>query len=1590
MQKLTRLLSDLAKQGVTIRLLGEQLEVELPDEDIDDTFIAALSENKAAIVSFLKDQAPSESQELELKRMESAADYPVSSSQYRVWLSVQLEENNTAYNIPGAVTLKGNLQPDLLFEAINLVIARHEILRTVFRRNESGEVRQVVLENIAFEPLFLNVTDDAGKQLVAGLLSNWGTHVFNLGSGPLLDIMLLQLEHEEYILAYNIHHIICDGWSVEILMRDVMTAYQSLQKHTAPVWPALELQFRDFAIWQQQWLQSSVMEQHRDYWQQQLSDLPAALNFPAAYPRPAHKTYNGATITFNVGEDLSAAIHSWTRKTNNLLFAPLLAAVKAVIYRYTGQQDLIVGAPLSERNNKLLHDQIGFYVNSLPLRTRFAGTDTFAALAASVANTLLGAIQHHEYPLDLLIDQLKIKRDTSRATLFDILVVLQGSVMNNSSLTTESPLEIAPVQLKQEDAKFDITITFIEVEKDIRVNINYNTDIYSAAIINRLAGHLQKLLAAAMADDQQRLDTIPLLTPAENNYLQHEFNNTTRTYPLHHTIISHFREAVINFPDRPALICNGKIFTYREMDMETGRLASFLMKEYNAANGTYIGMMLERNEWLLITMFAILKTGAAFVPFDPDLPAERLKMVKADSNCLLTVTQEILAAYQQNRLQYSADMPVIANDPAAAAYLIYTSGTTGRPKGVVTSHASIINYNYWFVRSFHINQDDSSVLLSNIVFSGVYTSVFGTLLQGGALHIIPKLFLQNAEALATYITAEKITFLKITPSHLNMLLHTGGFQPGANPALRLLVIGGDRIKVGDLRPFLEELPRKILYHYGATETTMGALTYEITRSNLDDFSRKPRLGKPIHNVGVYILDQANQLAPQGVAGEIAVSGAGLSPGYYGAASGVSGFVQASFNPALRIYKTGDCGRLLEDGTIEFLGRKDNQIKVRGYRIEVAEIEYALLQFDGISSVIVRPLPAANEETEIVAYFIAGTVLSLKDIRTHLKKRLPDYMIPSSFLQMDAFPLSITGKVDLHRLPLPAGTEMETGVEFIAPRNVREEKLAAIWQEVLDKRVIGIHDDFFELGGHSLKFAILINKYAVDLSVKLQLKDAFLHPTIEAHAQLMESAGKYTHRRIEATPIRDSYPLSNAQQRLWTLCQFKGASGAFNIPVILTMKGVLNESAFRQSVHMLLNRHEILRTAFRMNNEGEVRQYILDPGSDTFEIECADLRDYTDNQAAAVKKRVETERFTSFDLNKAPLIRMALLRTADEVYICSIVLHHIISDRWSMNVLVRELIFLYNQLNRHELAELAPLRIQYRDYASWQQKMLADKELNYHREYWLKQLSGKLPVLNFTDARERPAIISYAGAQCKMTIAEEKLSAFTSLLRIHQATLFTGLTAVAGILCHQFSGQKEFILGAPFAGRNHNDLENQVGFYVNMLPLRIDLDENDSFTTLLLHTRETVLNANEHQDYPLDLLMEDLSVLRETSRGAIFDVVVSLLENQLDSSGSQQFDGLEISYYEELELRNSRFDLLFNFEVADGKLFMDINYNTDLFSPSLIQQMLIRFEELLTFICLYPDLPVSGLIFLNPVQESSTIGFNAYTIPDHGDLSDFNF
>ncbi|MFA0960204.1 amino acid adenylation domain-containing protein [Roseivirga sp. BDSF3-8] len=1479
----------------------------------------------------------------QISRVEEAESYPLSNSQLRLWLVSQMEQSSVAYNMPKSVLLEGKYDTDKFTQAVYAVIDRHEILRTVFKYNLENEVRQYIRsrEELGFNIPRVDLSGETDPQKASELyIAEDSYKPFDLKTGPLIRAAIIRLSDERHVFYYNMHHIISDQLSMQVMARDVSAFYQAFMAGDTPELPVLNIQFKDYTGWQAEQMASLDFQLHKDYWLGQFKEPVSAIDLPSLKKRPAVKTYRGKSLAVRVSEKTTSRLRDFMVARDGSLFMGLLAAFKVMVYHYTGERDITVGNIVAGREHADLEDQIGFYINTLALRNKIDAFSSFDFICQQIKENTLRAFKHQAYPFDQLIDDLGIQRDMARSPLFDILIDYHGVSGSHYTFShTDDILDLGECMVK-----FDMEVHLTEVDNGVNVVIMYNDDVYETAVISDFLKHYKILLNMMLDKPQRHVSIMNFLTEKENELLQKEYNNTDFEYPEALTVIDVIQKQAKQTPEAVAIEYGEGTLTYRELDSWSDKLAKYLLAK-GLKKEELVPLCLGRSPEMIISILGIMKAGGAYVPVDPAYPEQRIAFVLEDTRARFAVSErnavnalenyptlEVIEIGKVLTQTVSEEAEISLPSTGQLAYVIYTSGSTGKSKGVMVEHKPLTNFLYSMKDYLSFGSDLRLLSLTTFTFDISILEFMSPLMWGGRLILISDEEHKDPALIASAIKAKAPNCIQATPSHWQMLLNYDWGYSNIK-----LLSGGEAIS-DELKQQLLSRTDELWNLYGPTETTIWSC---ISRLRADE---KVTIGKPIGNTRVYVLNERLALAPAGTAGELCIGGDGVARGYLNRqVLTMDKFVNNPFRKGEKIYRTGDLVKWLPDGQLEFIGREDSQVKIRGHRIELGEIENALATKEevGLNAVVVKD--TGTGQKDLVAYYTSSELLKASALRTHLLEHIPSYMVPAYFVALEEMPLTANGKVDRKALPDPAEMDMDSGVEYVAPRNDTEAQLATIWETVLDRQDIGLKGDFFDLGGHSLRAVRLINEYYKAFDIKLTMADVFANRILESHVSLLAKAERTQYAQIPALPSQDDYPISDAQRRLWVISQFKEQSASYNMPNQVYLDGEYDLEKLRYAVLSLMKRHEILRTVFREDEEGNIRQVVLDVNDMDFDIGYHDYAS-TGNSEANVREYIREDAYKPFDLANGPLIRAAILKVSEAGYVFYYNMHHIISDGWSLDIIARDVQAYYQHYAAEAPLGLPELTIQYKDYAAWQLERLASDDFWEHKKFWLSRLQGELPVLEMPGYEQRPARKTTNGRRISLLIGEDDNRAINSFVAEQQGTLFMYLLSSLNVLLHRYTGQDDIIIGSPVAGRGHNELEHQIGFYVNTLPLRTGLDSRDTFPAFFNKVKEDVIEAYGHQEYPFDRLVEDLNLQRDTSRNAIFDVLL-ILQNTSDSNEvTLPFsEGTDLIERGDVKVN---YDLEFTFKEFKNGLKLDLSYNEDIYSDEFIKSFAGHFRSLI--------------------------------------------
>ena len=1503
----------------------------------------------------------------------------LSYAQERQWFLWQLEPESAAYHIPSVLRLRGRLDLDALQRSFDSLVARHETLRTRFRL-DGDEARQEIAASMAL-PLDIVALGPLEEGALARQVETTIARPFDLERGPLLRVSLLRLAEDDHVLVLVQHHIVSDGWSMQVMVEELVQLYAAYSRGLEVALPALPVQYADYALWQRSWMEAGEKERQLAYWTGLLGGEQPVLELPFDRPRPVRQSHRGAQFILELDIDLSQALRRVAQQEGATAFALLLASFQALLYRYSGQADIRVGVPIANRNRVEIERLIGFFVNTQVLKADLDGRMGFDELLAQARQRALEAQAHQDLPFEQLVEALQPERNASHNPLFQVLFNHQSEIRSVTPEVQLEDLRLEGLAWDGQTAQFDLTLDIQEDENGIWASFDYATDLFDASTVERLAGHWRNLLRGIVANPRQRLGELPLLDAPERRQTLSEWNPAQREYAVQGTLQQRFEEQARQRPQAVALILDEQRLSYGELNARANRLAHCLIARGVGAD-VPVGLALERSLDMLVGLLAILKAGGAYLPLDPAAPEERLAHILDDSGVRLLLTQGHLL----ERLPRQAGVEVLAidglvldgyaeSDPLPTlsadnlAYVIYTSGSTGKPKGTLLTHRNALRLFSATEAWFGFDERDVWTLFHSYAFDFSVWEIFGALLYGGRLVIVPQWVSRSPEDFYRLLCREGVTVLNQTPSAFKQLMAVACSADMATqqPALRYVIFGGEALDLQSLRPWFQRFGDRqpqLVNMYGITETTVHVTYRPVSEADLEGGLVSP-IGGTIPDLSWYILDRDLNPVPRGAVGELYIGRAGLARGYL-RRPGLSAtrFVPNPFpgGAGERLYRTGDLARFQADGNIEYIGRIDHQVKVRGFRIELGEIEAALAGLAGVRDAVVLAHDGVGG-TQLVGYVVADSAEDAErlreSLRESLKRHLPDYMVPAHLMLLERMPLTVNGKLDRQALPQPDASLSQQA--YRAPGSELEQRIAAIWAEILGVERVGLDDNFFELGGHSLLATRVISRVRQEQQLDASLKALFERPVLEAFAQGLER----TTDAVSTIPLADRQQplaLSFAQERQWFLWQLEPESAAYHIPSALRLRGRLDVDALQRSFDSLVARHETLRTRFRLEG-GRSYQQVQPAVSVSIEREQFGEE--------GLIERIQAIVVQPFDLERGPLLRVNLLQLAEDDHVLVLVQHHIVSDGWSMQVMVEELVQLYAGYSQGLDVVLPALPIQYADYALWQRSWMEAGEKERQLAYWTGLLGGEQPVLELPFDRPRPARQSHRGAQLGFELPRELVEAVRALAQREGASSFMLLLASFQALLYRYSGQADIRVGVPIANRNRVETERLIGFFVNTQVLKADLDGRMGFDELLAQARQRALEAQAHQDLPFEQLVEALQPERNASHNPLFQVLFNHQSEIRSVTPEVQLEDLRLEGLA-WDGQTAQFDLTLDIQEDENGIWASFDYATDLFDASTVERLAGHWRNLLRGIVANPRQRLGELPLLDAPERRQTL------------------
>ncbi|MBV1871177.1 MAG: amino acid adenylation domain-containing protein [Gammaproteobacteria bacterium] len=1622
-----QLLTMLGDAGIKLWVEEGELRFRAPKGALTPGLRDQIVSHKPELIQFLQQSRSGEVvKQRKIEAVSRSVPLPLSFGQERLWFLSQLEKDSSAYHIPILLELNGVMKPARLEAALDALIDRHEILRTVIVATEntakSGYLQRVLPRNGSLDKQELDgqvfdnrdVDKDVDKKgglrfedirhlgevdkelLRLKLIEATRSTSFILEKGPLLRTVLIQLADERYQLILTLHHIITDGWSMSVLVRELIALYlgQTL--------PPLAIQYGDYAHWQRQWLSSNEREQQLTFWCNHLEAVPV-LELPLDKSRPAALRPRGDAHFFSWPLSLQEKVSEFSQQAGSTVFMTMLAVFEILLSRYSGQNDFAVGTPIANRTMPEQEPLIGFFVNTLALRAKVDPQQSFESLLKVVQRSTLEAYAHQDLPFEQVVEALNVSREMSYTPLFQVMFSLQ----NESDIGIELPgLKVVTLPLSRRSSKCDLNLTLTETPEGFRGELEYNTTLFNPETIVRMESQLQQLLKNVLAAPQAPLQKISLLSDSLRHQILGDWN--AQTLPVAEVensgygLAALFEAQVLQQPDAVALQHGSQQLSYEMLNLHANVYAQSLLKAGVKADQV-VALCGPRSLERIVGLLAIVKVGAVYMPLETNLPAERLAVLMSQGEAAWSIVAEqqaegferlatqCLPYPQLTENQPCAENPGIPAQPEQRAYIMFTSGSTGEPKGIAIPQRGIVRLvkNNGFLT---LEPDTCLLHYAPLAFDASTFEIWGALLNGGKL-VVAQPGMLELEQLGDEISSQGVNTLWLTAALFHSMVEN---HPTSLAPLRTLLAGGDQLNPHCVRSLLYRYPSLTLINgYGPTENTTFTCCHVM--QSADQVGRSVSIGKAINHTQVYVLNEALEPQAVGVPGELCTAGQGVALGYLqsdqGVSTGAGAFISNPFaeefghGPVL--YRTGDQVRYLSDGSLEFLGRIDQQVKIRGFRIELGEIEAALTSLPWVTGSVVR-VQEKNQQKYLVAYLEVdvsegsvsqGNVSEAKvpevneaqqaalvqRSRSQLSRLLPDYMQPTAYQVVTSLPVTRNGKVDRKALPEISfgGSASADG----APSTKLESELLSIWQAVLNVDAMGVHDNFFELGGHSLLATQVTSRVRKKLGFELPVREMFTSPTIAQCAQWLSVHGSQNMAsklgelvKREAASV---VPATYAQRRLWLLEQLSPGSSAYLIPSALRIRGPLDMVCVNQVVNTLIARHESLRTAIiedKSTDQVVLCQQVSE--SLTVEIEresCAESASPTTLQGI-----INEEAKEGFDLTRAPLMRMRFVAldndpNKQEDTLLLLTMHHIISDGWSMSVFINEFTALYEAFRKAQESPLPAAALQYGDYACWQARWLDDARLQTSLDFWLGHISDKDPVLHLPTDFQRPSTPSSPGAMCHRTLPVPLSQGLLALSEREDVSLFMLALSTWQLLLSRYSGQQRFNVGSPVAGRTLAETESMIGFFINTVVFGANVDENLSFREFLYQVREQSLDGFTHQHLPFEMLVDALQPERSLRHSPLFQVFINVLN--LPPASREVADLLIEDLSDEQQDFSAKFDLTLYVQPQEEGLKLSMLYRSDCFQAESIDRHLAQLETLFAQVVHDLDRPLAAFRLL---------------------------
>ncbi|KAF7767739.1 hypothetical protein PCIT_a3826 [Pseudoalteromonas citrea] len=1586
----------LERLGIQFYLVDGKLKSKAKKGAITTEVSALIKDQKQEIVDFLSCESNETEHQKKLPKIEklSLDKAAMSFAQQRLWFIDKLHQGTVDYNISAAFSVIGHLNIALVEKVLNIIIERHEILRTIYVEERGSTIQHIMpFVNFAITQHDLSSLNgnDKSKALQALVINN-AKQPFNLESDLMLRVSYIQLAHEdtsvnnsnEGVLLFNVHHIAFDGWSKDILLREFVTLYRSFSEGIANPLPALDIQYSDYATWQRGWLKGEALESQISYWEKQLYDIPHVHGLQLESSRSETNGRQGAKLIGSLPKTISKALQDKASEYQLTPFMLLHGALSLLLSQYSDSNDIVIGTPIANRLEKKLSSLIGFFVNTLVLRVDTAH-ENLADYFAHVRQVHLGAQSNQDVPFEQLVERLKVPRSNVHSPLFQIMLTADtNNGVDSGDIDTLdlSGVQLAPYQSESILAKFELEVHFSIGTSGIKINWIYDKCLFSEDKITRLNAHLCHLLTALseVAEESESLDTLMMLSETDQHHLLTELNDTRVAYPKELCIHELFEQQAIENPDNVAVVFQGEQLTYKALNERSNQLAHYLVEQHQIKPDTLVGLCTERSLEMVIGILGILKAGGAYVPMDPSYPKERLAYIMEDAALDVVLTQglgaealaghtgsligleagDVYASYSKVGLERSQQGLTSKN----LAYVIYTSGSTGKPKGVMIEHLSLLNYQLHMQEAYAMSSDDVILQFSNICFDIFVEEFFGSLTLGASLVLSDSECRNSLQSFIRFCERYSVSIVSLPTAFWAQLVCDR--QVCKASSLKTVIVGGETLTASTVSNHYHCLgsDTQLINTYGPTETTITAATY--VTSNDDDCEKPVPIGKANINNQLLILDSRQNLIPKGSVGELYIGGDGLARGYLNREElTAKHFIKNPFycdGGSEYLYRTGDLVRYVEDGNIEFLGREDDQVKIRGFRVELGEVELQLATQAGVDSAVAMVKTIAGNQ-QLIGYIklnhavdeLAQTDFALQ-VQKNMAIKLPDYMIPNLIQVVEGWPLTPNGKVNRRALPLP--DEGKLHGEYIAPETDVELLLSRVWSELLgiDAGKISKAANFFELGGHSLLAMRLSSKIRELLNMELEVTAVFATPILQELAKEIEIK-HCTTSRPEVIPVERENgiaELSFAQQRILLVDQMQGASPEYNMPTILKVSGDLDIKLVEKTLNAVIARHEVLRTVYIVDSDIHYQKI---RNEFQFVLGSHDLSNLPEKERGEICKSLIGEELNSpFDLRKDLMIRGAYvcLKKANEYSnsvsegLLMLNMHHIASDGWSTEVLIQEFFTIYQSLLEKKSITLPNLEIQYADYAIWQKKFIQDGMLESQLDYWQRQLEEVPPLHGLQLDKKRPPVKGYEGGIVTAELPSNIAKTLLKLANQQQLTPFMLLHSALAVVLSLNSNSHDIVVGTPIANRLQSELDPLIGFFTNTLVLRVNTDY-ETLDDFFAAVRNVHLGALSHQDVPFEQLVEKLNIPRGAGHTPLFQILLTTNTNYGVNSAEQQalfnLPGVEFHSLQP-DTVHAKFDLNISLNISEQGIGLKWIYDVGLFNQTTIERLNDQLQRVL--------------------------------------------